>query len=174
MRLLYSLLIVFVSANVTNTNAFAAETGYFSGIISAVQQSTEKAVQAATLEDLHAHARHTMVIADAFQKEAQAVNDYNYANEAVEIYNSAYRATQTASLNEGLLYARQAASSAGVVADQSSLSLHDPYARAENDPTDRYGYNTEWERMYFGDYGSQIEYGDYGASVAYGDYGEGH
>lgn len=174
MRFLYSSLLVSAFVITFNLSALAADAGYFAGFISAVQRSTEQASQAATLEDVQAYARHTMIIADAFQKEAQAVNDFNFANEAVEIYNSAYRATQSASLQEAQDYVRQAASSAGVVADQSAISLHDPYARPEQDPTDRYGHNYEWENMYYGDYGASVEYGDYGANIYYGNYGTGY
>ena len=131
MRVFHLFVLVASLAVLFDVNFSFAEVGYFSGYVSKVQQSAQEASQAATLEDLQSYARQTMALAEEFQKQAQAVNDLGFVNEAVDIYNSAYRAVQSGSLKQAREYARQAASYAQVVAEQAGISIHDPGVRQE-------------------------------------------
>lgn len=122
---------------------------YFSESISELRENAHLATRAESLEGLHEQARTIMALADDFQKQAQEVNDQGFVNEAIDIYNSAYRATKSSSLEEARSYAREIVSHTEIVAEQSGVSHHTPYLEQEpqeenwGEDGSAYGYNLQ-------------------------------
>lgn len=146
MRRIYLLItMVCLSVGVPPT----ASAAYFSASISELRENAHLATRAESLEGLQEHARTIMALADDFQKEAQEVNDYGFVNEAIDIYNSAYRASKSSSLEEARSYAREIISHTEIVSEQSGVSHHIPHSELEpqdenwGEDASAYGYNLQ-------------------------------
>lgn len=114
----------------------SAAIGYFSESIMRLQESAQMASRSENLQDIRQHAQDIMVIANEFQQQAQDANDAGFVNEAIDMYNSAYRAVQSTTVEEARGYARQLVSHAEIVAQQTGISIHDPFPEPAADPQD--------------------------------------
>lgn len=144
MRIIFLLMtILCFSAGIAST----ASAAYFAESISELRENARLATRAESLEGLQEQARIIMALADDFQKRAQEVNDHGFVNEAIDIYNSAYRASKSSSLEEARNYAREIVSHTEIVAVQSGVSHHMPYSELEpqeenwGEDGSAYGYN---------------------------------
>ena len=146
MRIILILVVVVCLSVGSSPTASAA---YYSESISKLRENAHLATRAESLQGLQEHARTIMALADDFQKEAQEVNDHGFVNEAVDIYNSAYRASKSSSLEEARSYAREIVYHAEIVAEQSGFSHHTPYSEQEpqeenwGEDGSAYGYNLQ-------------------------------
>lgn len=131
-RLMYLGIAVLFLSVVNVASSHASGIGYFSESIMQLHENAQLAIRSESLEGLQEHARIIMAMADAFQQQAQQVNDQGFVNEAVDIYNSAYRASKSSSLEEARSYAREIVSHTAIVSEQSGVSHHNPYLHLEN------------------------------------------
>lgn len=131
MRIAIVFLMVISLVVVSGQRATLAGIGYFSESIAQLHQNAQEATRAESLEGLQEQAKEIMELAGEFQAQAQAVNDMSYVHEAIDIYNSAYRASKSSSLEEARSYARQVVSHTEIVAQQSGQFHHIPFVDYE-------------------------------------------
>lgn len=131
MRLLYLFIVLVAMFNLGANPTFAQGMDYLSDSIIQLQKKAQQATRAESLEGLQKQAKEIMELAGEFQEQAQALNDMGYVNEAIDIYNSAYRAFKSSTLEEALSYARQVVSHTDIVAQQSGLFHHVPFFEEE-------------------------------------------
>lgn len=122
----YALIVVICISFLFNVPVFASNVGYFSDSINQLQESARLASRAESLEGVREQAKAIMVLAEEFQKQAQQVEDHGFVNEAIDIYNSAYRALKSSSFEEARSYAHELVSHAEIISQQSGLSHHIP------------------------------------------------